>query len=257
MTKALALLFIVFIALTTVSHAQLNRGSLSGTVTDDQGGVIAGAQIALTNQGTNISQDTVTNEVGVYRFAALEPGLYTADYRMEGFQTNRVTDIRVSALNEVVLNRILALGSLSTEVNVTSVPGLELQKANPTIVTTLPEVIVEELPLTPTRDVTRLALLGPLVVRAPVSSESPLSPPSPPLLSPLPPLPPPPLPLPPLPPPPPPPPLLPPPSPSPFPSPPPSPPPLPLSLPRTQCPAEATSVETLLGGLRSRTGTLI
>jgi hypothetical protein len=170
MTKTFQLLLFVVLTVSPV-QAQLNRGSISGTLTDDQGGLIAGAQATITNQETNITQSTITNEVGIYRFAALEPGLYSVEFQMAGFETQRILDIRVSALKEVVLNRMLGLGALSSEINVTTVPGFDIQKVDPTIGRTLPSVVLEQLPLTSNRDVTRMALLAPTVVRAPGSNE--------------------------------------------------------------------------------------
>src|SRR5262249_35599854 len=55
---------------------QLTRGFISGTVQDPTQAVIADVKISITNVDTGISRDTITNNAGVYRFVAVEPGVY-------------------------------------------------------------------------------------------------------------------------------------------------------------------------------------
>jgi hypothetical protein len=49
--------------------AQTNRGGISGTVFDKTGAVIPGAQVTITNVGTNRSQKLTTSEEGAYTVA--------------------------------------------------------------------------------------------------------------------------------------------------------------------------------------------
>jgi hypothetical protein len=76
----IALPFIFLLAVPFVSDAQLIRGVVSGTVTDAGNAVISGVQVTLTNTSTNISRQTVTNDLGIYRFVAVEPGEYSAEF---------------------------------------------------------------------------------------------------------------------------------------------------------------------------------
>ena len=66
--------------------AQTFQGGLRGAVKDAQG-VIPGATVTLTNEGTGVSRDTVTNESGEYSFPALDPGTYTVKASVTGFKT--------------------------------------------------------------------------------------------------------------------------------------------------------------------------
>src|SRR5688572_27430417 len=61
-------------------QAQLFRGYISGTISDEQNAVIAGVSITITNLATNISKTSVSNESGFYRFAAVEPGGYSIEF---------------------------------------------------------------------------------------------------------------------------------------------------------------------------------
>src|SRR5207245_1209350 len=65
--------------------AQLTRGFVSGTLTDASKAIVAGVNVTITNKATNISRETVSNDVGFYRFAAVEPGDYTVEFKLPGF----------------------------------------------------------------------------------------------------------------------------------------------------------------------------
>ena len=52
--------------------AQTSRGTLTGIVTDAQGAAMAGAQVSLMNESTNVRRTTTANEAGLYRFDAVD-----------------------------------------------------------------------------------------------------------------------------------------------------------------------------------------
>lgn len=179
MNKRTAVLFQVVtmlaasLALPSVLCAQLTRGYVSGTVTDPSGAVVAGARVTITNKATNIQQESSTNELGVYRFVALEPGTYAVAFSAQGFETRKVENIQVGAHQEVVINQALKVGAEATIVEVTDrPPGVELAKTTATIDRKLDASLVVSIPTTgAVRDVTRLALLAPTVNRAPGSNQ--------------------------------------------------------------------------------------
>lgn len=161
-------LVVVWMFLGLHLHAQLTRGFISGTVTDPNGRIIVGADVRIHNAATNDEREMLTNGRGVYRFVAIEPGVYTAEFSSAGFEKKVLNDIRVGPAEEVVLNETLEIsrGALTVEVR-DEPPIAGLAKATPTIGTIMDPVFVESIPLTSTRDVTRLAFLAPTVVRGP------------------------------------------------------------------------------------------
>src|SRR6267378_7783611 len=170
--KLFAVLALTLLCAPQIAEAQLVRGFVSGTVTDTTNAILAGVQVTLTNKGTNISRDSVTNDVGFYRFAAVEPGEYSIEFKLGGFESHKVKSIIVNTAQEVVVNQSLAPGGVTTEVSIVETPGVTLDKTMATIERTFPGRVVTELPITMnTRDVTRLALLAPTVARAPGSNE--------------------------------------------------------------------------------------
>src|SRR5688572_6582497 len=72
--------------LPVVAGAQETRGTISGTVRDNQG-VIPGAAVKVTNVDTKVSQDLVTNASGYYEASLLNPSTYEVTAQMPGFKS--------------------------------------------------------------------------------------------------------------------------------------------------------------------------
>lgn len=153
------------------AFGQLTRGFISGVVQDPSAAVVPNATVKITNKATNLQRTTVTNEAGVYRFVAVDPGSYSMQFIKEGFETRRVENVDVSTAQEVTVNESLQLGGTSNVVEVQEQPpGVELSKSSATIERTLPQNFIQNIPLTANRDVTQLALLAPTSARGPGST---------------------------------------------------------------------------------------
>src|SRR6185369_5489304 len=74
-----------FAALAATALAQ-GSGSISGTVKDSNGGVIAGAIVTVTNLSQAVSQTTQTQRDGDFVFPQLPPGTYTLTVESQGFK---------------------------------------------------------------------------------------------------------------------------------------------------------------------------
>src|ERR1700674_3104672 len=61
----------------TVAGQSTYTSQLSGFVSDPTGAVIPGAKVTLTDEGTNIPANSVTNGSGIYQFTGVRPGAYT------------------------------------------------------------------------------------------------------------------------------------------------------------------------------------
>ncbi len=102
----------VFMALLMVglpasaAFSQTVTGTISGTVVDASGAIIAGATIKLVNEQTGNVRGLTANDEGRFSFAAIQPGTYTVIIEQQGFQTLEQKRIVLSA------NEILALGHL-------------------------------------------------------------------------------------------------------------------------------------------------
>ena len=130
-------------------------------------------QVTLTNTSTSVARQAETDGFGFYRFVAIEPGEYSIEFKLPGFETDRVDHLIVRTAQEVVLDRTLKVGAIDVDV-VVETPGIDLNKTTATVERTFSERTTVELPLqiyNGVRDITRLALLAPGVTRAPSFTE--------------------------------------------------------------------------------------
>ena len=70
--------FLLVVAMGGVSSllGQTGNAQVTGSVTDSSGGVIAGAEITATNEGTGLKRQAVSNDLGFYTITLLPPGRY-------------------------------------------------------------------------------------------------------------------------------------------------------------------------------------
>jgi hypothetical protein len=103
----------------TSVHAQGLTGQISGVVTDSGGGVLPGATVTITNQGTNLVRETVTSATGAYVFPDLLAGTYTIKVSLEGFKTFEQQGVRLGATERLALRTIpLEVGNLTEQITV-------------------------------------------------------------------------------------------------------------------------------------------
>src|SRR6266571_7490828 len=97
---------ITSILLSSPVVAQTVTGTISGSVTDPNGAVVAGANVTLINDQTNDKRDQATNESGRFSFASLQPGNYTLRIEHQGFETLLRTKVVLSANEDLALGEI-------------------------------------------------------------------------------------------------------------------------------------------------------
>ena len=112
-------------------RAQVDAGSILGTVSDASGGAVRGATVTLTNEGTNASLATTTTADGTYKFSPVRIGSYKLTATLQGFQTITQRGVTVNVGQDVVVDFSLKPGSVSETVEVqSSIPVLETQDAS-------------------------------------------------------------------------------------------------------------------------------
>ncbi len=104
----------------TPAFAQFERSAISGTIRDQQGGVMPGVTVTATNIATNVVETTVTDESGFYTFSTLLPGQYNFTAELQGFKKSSRTGLQADAAGRQVLDFVLETGELSEEVTVTA-----------------------------------------------------------------------------------------------------------------------------------------
>src|SRR5215472_15894173 len=127
--KARHLRFAAVLALCVMSVpamvAQTSRGTLTGTVTDSTGAVIRGAAVTIIQQGTGVKRQTTTNSSGIYRFDAVDLGVYQVSSTASGFATEGKTGVEIQAAHTTDMNFSLKVGT-NQEVVTVEATGVEV-----------------------------------------------------------------------------------------------------------------------------------
>jgi len=99
-------------------EAQVTTATLYGVVRDSTGAVLPGAAVSATNQGTNLSRDTVTDERGEFVLPVLPAGQYTLKIELAGFKTYTNQGLELLAGQTVRQTFALEVGQLSENITV-------------------------------------------------------------------------------------------------------------------------------------------
>src|SRR6266480_7024279 len=151
-----------FIVSSISANAQTATGRVIGTVTDAQGAAIAGAKVTVTNSGTNVRSNTVTNADGFYQLLQLPVGTYTVTVEHDGF-SKVVTEAESLDINQALrIDVHMKVGSLTDVVRVEA-QAAQVETLSPTIGGTVTGAPIQNLPLNG-RNTLDLALTQPGVV---------------------------------------------------------------------------------------------
>jgi len=110
--------------------AQVNTGRILGTVTDQTGGVIAGAMVTITNSETGVARTLAADQAGEYVAPNLNPGTYTVRASANGFQTFERQNVALALGQDARVDAQLTPGQVTQTVEVTAaVPMLDTTSA--------------------------------------------------------------------------------------------------------------------------------
>lgn len=130
----------------TSLSAQTSRGTVTGVVTDATSAAVPNATVEIVNRETNVTRTTQTNEQGVYRFDAVDPGTYDVNVKAQGFRTYTSRTVPVSAAQVVGVDATLEVGDTATAIEVTA-DAVALQTEAPVRGGTINTVQATQLPL--------------------------------------------------------------------------------------------------------------
>ena len=110
---------VAFLASAGAALAQRTTGSIIGRVTDDSGAVLPGVTVTIKGETIVGTQTSVSNDQGLYRFAALPPGTYTLTFSMSGFTTLNRPGLKIQVGGTAEENASLKVGAMAEELTVT------------------------------------------------------------------------------------------------------------------------------------------
>jgi hypothetical protein len=139
--------------------AQENTGAISGTVVDEQGQVLPGASVVVTNERTLSVRSTASDSRGSFLVPALLPGTYTVRVELQNFRPYERKNVVLSSAERLALGELkLAVGlgeTLVVEASGARVNTEETQHAGLITATQIEQI------QTKGRDVTTLMRLVP------------------------------------------------------------------------------------------------
>src|SRR5713101_911995 len=149
-------------AAASLAHAQQGRGAISGTVSDQQGARVRGAQIEVRNIGTNAVFRAASSDQGYFSTPSLPVGEYTITAEMAGFKKEVRRGLTLQVDQKAEVNFItLQIGTVAETVEVSGQAVL-LDTSSATVGKVVESRRIQELPLNG-RNALSLTLLTPSV----------------------------------------------------------------------------------------------
>ena len=102
------------------AFAQSDRGTITGTVTDPAGAVVAGVAIEAKNTGTGVAYPVATSATGVYTISQLPVGTYQITASVQGFKKAIRPGVEVAASSTFRVDFTLEVGTATESVTVTA-----------------------------------------------------------------------------------------------------------------------------------------
>lgn len=158
-----ALLF-CFAAMAFPLHAQNNKGTILGTITDAQGGLVNGAKVTAVNLATNTSAEDTTTESGLYTIPNLDPGMYRVTIEATGFRTVVNESVKLETNARLPIDAQLEVGAVGGDVVTVTDQGPLVESETSVRGDLITGREVTDLPI-PQRNFTLLAALSPGVTR--------------------------------------------------------------------------------------------
>jgi len=153
MTRLIILSFVII-------AQQAANATLTGTITDQAGAVIAGAQITATHKATGVKRETVSNDQGFYVLSNMTPGEYEVLFESKGFATKATKSVTLKVGQTATLNPQLEIATYGVVVDDITYNQPLVDNSNSVIDGVIVSREVESLPLNG-RNFLELALLVP------------------------------------------------------------------------------------------------
>jgi len=120
--------------------------TILGNSRDSTGAVVPGVKVTATNVDTNLSQATVTDAAGEYRFLSLPVGTYRVDAELTGFQKFTAGNIVLTVDQQRRVDITLQVGSVQESVEVQA-NAVQVETASTQLGTVIDDHEIENLPL--------------------------------------------------------------------------------------------------------------
>lgn len=107
-----------------VAKAQVDTGTILGTITDASGAVIPGANVTLVNQLTAAQLTAKSDSDGRFNFTPLQIGTYRIEVEFSGFKKTTIQNVHLNIQQQALVNVVLQPGMVTESVEVGAAPEL-------------------------------------------------------------------------------------------------------------------------------------
>lgn len=142
---AIGLPLMLALASGTPGQTQMTTGVIQGTILDEQGAVVPGANVEVRNPDTNFSRTLTTNTDGRFVFLQLSPGRYTVTVSKQSFATVVQENLDLTVGQTISLNLAMKVSRLEEKITITAAPTIDTVKTESS--STLNELAVANLPI--------------------------------------------------------------------------------------------------------------
>src|SRR6202521_1415810 len=156
---AVAVALLLSILYSHPAHGQVVGRTISGTISDKSGAVVANATVSLKNLATGVNTTVTANAQGLYSLPNLLPGNYQQKVSAVGFETSIRNGIILTVGSQMVSNVEMKVGAVNETLEVSAQPP-DLQLESSSISASTDSQTIVELPLN-ARSWTDLAQLQP------------------------------------------------------------------------------------------------
>jgi hypothetical protein len=146
------------------ASAQTGSATVRGTVTDQQGNVVTGATVTITDVSKNFTRTQTTSGEGGYSFAAVPPGTYRVEVEAQGFKKAAVPAIQALVDTPIDVDVQLEVGLSTETITITGSAEAPINTTDATLGTAFESRRISQLPLN-ARNVVGLLSLQPGVTR--------------------------------------------------------------------------------------------
>src|ERR1043166_5361595 len=109
---AIAVLTSVLVFLAITAAAQGQASAVQGRIVDESGATLPGVTVGVTNQGSGVFRQVVSNGDGSYFATNLLPGSYRITAELSGFRKYERSDLLLTVGNTATLDITLGVGAL-------------------------------------------------------------------------------------------------------------------------------------------------
>src|ERR1041384_2514140 len=142
---AMGLPLMLILASGARAQTQITTGVIQGTILDEQGAAVPGANLEVKNADTNFTRTLTTDSDGRFVFLQLKPGRYLLTVSKQGFATVVQENLELTVGQTINLNLAMKVSRLEEKITISAAPTIDSVKTESS--STLNELSVSNLPV--------------------------------------------------------------------------------------------------------------